>query len=72
MSWELSTNNNYTYFTNTIDDDLSIRYPGKDIFYRESAKAINILFKYDRAPMITMQKAEITLPVFIDNDALRS
>lgn len=70
MSWELSTNLNYTYFTNTVDDDLSIRYPGKDLFYRESANAIDIVFKFDRSTMIQMQKSDITSPVFADNTAL--
>ena len=70
MSWELSTNNNYTYFTNTVDGDLSIKYPGKDLFYRESANAIDIVFKFDRSTMVIIQKSDITSPVFADNDAL--
>jgi len=70
MSWELSINNNYTYFTNTVDNNLSLRYPAKDIFYRESANAIDIVFKFDRSTMAVIQKNEITSPVFIDNVAL--
>ena len=72
MSWELSTNKNYTYFTNTVDDNQSIRYPGKDILYRESSNAIDIIFKFDRATMIQMQKSDISSPVFADNAALIS
>jgi len=70
MSWELSTNSNYTYFTNTVDSSNSLRYPTKDILYRESPNAIDIIFKFDRATMITMQKSDIVLPVFDTNQEL--
>ena len=70
MSWLLSTNKNYTYFVNTVDVSLSLRYPAKDIFYRESTNAIDIMQKFDRSTMVVMQKADIASPIFVDNSAL--
>ena len=73
MSWTLSNKNHYAFFTNDVTPSESIHYPTTDIFYRESANAIDICFKFDRATMIQMQKAEILdrdgVP-FADNDAL--
>lgn len=51
--------NHYFIVTDTITGIKEIEYPTKDIFYRDSPDAIDIVYKFDRATMIVMQKADI-------------